>query len=128
MFRPLLISFLLATPLAADEVQILPGYSDFRAPPAQVTDLPMALVQDLVLNFPGEGGGLPRLDLSAAVKDGQLIIEFTEDGLADDSTRAFQRRFEFTRTEDWRWQLTGYGHRQRCWRGTVDVWTDKPCP
>ncbi|MDD9732468.1 hypothetical protein PVW46_21430 [Mameliella sp. AT18] len=127
MLRPALITCLLASPLVAEEVQILPGYSDFRVPSAQVTDMPMSLVQDLVLGFPGEGEGLPWLDLTAGITDGRLVIEVTEDGLADDSTRALQRRFEFLRA-DGGWQLVAFGHRQRCWRGNTDDWTDQPCP
>lgn len=128
MRRLLLFVCLLAAPLAAEEVQILPGYSDFRLPETQVVEQPMTLMQDWLFLFPESAEGGPRIDLLAHVTDGRLVIEFTDSGGGDDSVRAIQRRMEFRQTEDWRWRLAAYGFRQKCWRSGSDDWTDSPCP
>ena len=128
MRRLLLSLFFLAGPLAAEGVQILPGYSDFRLPEVQVVDQPMALMQDWLMYFPESAEGRPRIDLSAQVTDGRLVVEFTDASGGDDSVKAIQRRMEFLQTDDWRWRLVAYGFRQQCWRSGSDDWTDRPCP
>lgn len=125
LFLPLC---LIASPLWAQDVEILPGYSDFRMPQIQVVDQPMSLMLDWVQGFPESDEGGPSIDLSAHVDDGRLVIEFTDSGGGDDSVKAIQRRMEFVRTEDWRWRLDAYGFRQKCWRNGLDAWTDAPCP
>ncbi|SNT34665.1 hypothetical protein [Antarctobacter heliothermus] len=128
MRRLLLSACLVASPLAAQTVQILPGYSDFRLPETQVVDRPMSLMMDWLLSFPESAEGGPQVDLSAKVEEGRLMIEFTDAGGGDDSVRAIQRRMEFLQTEGGRWQLVAYGFRQQCWRSGSDDWTDRPCP
>ncbi|ASP19900.1 hypothetical protein ANTHELSMS3_01185 [Antarctobacter heliothermus] len=128
MRRLLLSACLLASPLAAQTVQILPGYSDFRLPATQVVDQPMTLMMNWLLSFPESAEGRPQIDLLAKVEEGRLAIVFTDSGGGDDSVKAIQRRMEFLQTEDWRWRLVAYGFRQQCWRGESDDWTDRPCP
>lgn len=127
MRRLLLSACLLASPLAAQQAQILPGYSDFRLPEGQVVDQPMSLMADWLLSFPESTEGSPRIDLSAKVEQGRLVIELTDAGAGDDSVRAIQRRMEFLQTKDGRWQLVAYGFRQQCQRSDSGDWTDRPC-
>ncbi|CAN0229006.1 unnamed protein product, partial [Chrysoparadoxa australica] len=67
MRRLLVSACLLASPLAAQTVQILPGYSDFRLPATQVVDQPMTLMMDWLLSFPESAEGRPQIDLLAKV-------------------------------------------------------------
>lgn len=121
-------SCLCATSATAQEVQILPGHSDFRAPAPGVYDQPMQLVQDWVLGFP-DGEGRPELQLASAItEDGRLVIDLSESGLADDSVLAVRQRFELIRADNGAWALVAYGFQQRCARGGSSDWQAEPCP
>jgi len=128
MLRFLCILCLTASPLSAQDVQVLPGYSDFRMPDTTVHARPMTLMQDWIMEFPGTGEGRPAMEIVASLEDDRLVIEFTETGIADDSVSAIQRRMEFSPAEDRRWTLVAYGFRQKCWRGASDDWQATPCP
>lgn len=122
------VSCLCATSAVAQEVQILPGHSDFRAPAPGIYDQPMHLVQDWVLGFP-DGEGRPELQLSSAIgADGRLVIELSETGLADDSVLAVRQRFDLIRADGGGWTLAAYGFQQRCARGASSDWQAEPCP
>jgi hypothetical protein len=128
MKRLFLAFCLCASPAFADGVEILDGFSDFRLPDVTSYDQPMSLISDWVMGFPGEGEGRPSLTVTSAVgDDGNLTMEITETGLADDSVSAIQRRYVLERAEGG-WSLVGYGHRQQCWRGETGVWTASACP
>lgn len=124
----ILIASLLASPLAAQEVRILPGHSDFRLPETRVVRQPMREIESWVLDFPESGEGAPSLDLSANFEGDRLVIVLTLAGGGDDSVSAVQRRLEYTETTDQRWALVAYGFRQKCFRRGADGWTDRPCP
>jgi hypothetical protein len=128
MLRPLLIACLFASPLAAQEVEILPGHSNFRLPEVRVVARPMSLFHDWTRGFPETGEGGPTLDFTAGIEGDRLVMVLTLGGGADDSVRAVQRRMEFIQTEDLRWALMAYGVRQKCYRSGSDDWTDQPCP
>ncbi|MBV6636831.1 MAG: hypothetical protein KI788_13105 [Mameliella sp.] len=128
MLRALLIACLFATPVAAQDVTILPGHSDFRLPETRVVRHPMREIQTWILDFPESAEGAPSLDLSAGIEGDHLVIVLTLAGGGDDSVIAVQRRLEYTETIDRRWALMAYGFRQKCFRGGSDDWTDQPCP
>lgn len=128
MLRPFLFACLLAGPLSAQEIEILPGYSDFRLPETRVVRRPMSLFEDWFSGFPETGEGGPTLDLSAGIEGERLIIVLTLGGGGDDSVGVVQRRAEFIQVEDLRWAVMAYGFRQKCFRSGSDDWTDKPCP
>ncbi|TBX28238.1 hypothetical protein [Nioella sediminis] len=129
MIRSFLVfACLCAAPAAAQDVQILPGHSDFRLPAQLVHDQPMSLVQDWIIGFP-DGEGRPELQLLSEVDDtGRLVIVLTESGLADDSVSAVRQRFELIRTDAGAWALTAYGFQQQCARGGSEDWLATPCP
>ncbi|WP_323768145.1 hypothetical protein [Antarctobacter sp.] len=128
MLRPFLISCLLASPVAAQEVEILPGYSDFRQPETRVVRRPISLFEDWMSGFPESGEGAPSLDLSAGFQGDRLVMVLTLGGGGDDSVSAVQRRIEFIQVENLSWAVMAYGFRQKCHRGGSDDWTGKPCP
>lgn len=128
MLRPLVIACLFASPLAAQDIEILPGHSDFRLPETRVVRHPISLIEDWFSDFPETGEGRPTLDLTAGIEGDRLIVVLTLGGGGDDSVSAVQRRMEFIQVEDLRWALMAYGFRQKCWRGDPDAWTDQPCP
>jgi len=128
MKRLALALCLCASPAFADVVEILDGYSDFRLPEATRYDQPMALISDWVLGFPEGAEGRPALNVVSGIGEGGVLtIEITESGLADDSVYAVQRRYVLE-PGDGGWTLTGYGHRQQCWRDDPREWTAAPCP
>ncbi len=120
-------AILAATSLSAQQVEILPGYSDFRAPEAMVLERPMDLVSDWVAGFPESPEGRPHLTLNAELADsGLLVIEITEFNLLDDSVASVQRRYELSPAEAG-WHLVAFGHRQQCYRGSDGEWQADPC-
>ncbi|MDA7428273.1 hypothetical protein PGB28_07370 [Primorskyibacter aestuariivivens] len=128
MFRTLIICATLATPAIADGIPTLPGYSNFRTPETTIVDQPMSYVQDWVMSFPEEGGNASLQVTAGFSDDGLLTVEVTENGVADDSVSAIQKRFDLRRTEDWRWELVAYGFRQKCGRRDMTGWQVDPCP
>ncbi len=127
MLRFAFLSTFLATAAAADDFQILPGYSDFGLPEMALIEQPMTLVTNWVAGFPDSVEGRPTLSLTSEMQDGILVIEITETGLADDSVSAVQRRYELAPTDDWQWQMVAYGHHQQCYRVNPGQWHADPC-
>ncbi len=128
MLRLLLTACFLAGPVSAQEVEILPGYSDFRQPETRVVRRPFSLFESWISRFPENGEGDPTLDLTAGIEGERLVMVLTLGGGGDDSVSAVQRRIEFIQVEDLRWAVMAYGFRQKCFRSGSDDWTDKPCP
>lgn len=128
IYKTLLLYALMASPALAESAETLAGYSDFRKPSTTIVDQPMSYVADWITKFPGEGSNA-TLSLDAGfADDGTLRVGITESELADDSVANIQKRFDLRQTDDWRWQLTAYGFRQKCRRGNTRDWQDKPCP
>ena len=128
MRRFFLLAAVLAGPLAAQEIEILPGHSDFRLPETRVVQYPMQLIDDWLRPFPESGEGAPTLELVAGIESDRLVLVLTLAGGGDDAVRAVQRRLEFIQTENLSWALMAYGFRQTCWRSGSDDWTDQLCP
>jgi len=113
----------------AAEVKTLDGFSDFRKPEATTLERPMTMVQDLLTNFPEYEGANGVMTLTSYFEGTELIIDYVEDGIADDSSSAFNRRYVFKPTGKGMYDLVAYGHRQKCARGTLKgKWSGKPCP
>lgn len=128
MIRSALILGLLASPLAAQDLQILPGYSDFRKPEAGRYVALTDLLPTWALSFPESTEGSPRVDLMSTVVGERLVVEVTSIGGGDDSVSAIQIRYELEQDGTGAWVLMAYGFRQQCARSGSEGWTSQPCP
>lgn len=131
MLAALLASMCATTGFAAEDLLTPDGFSDFRSPGAVIVDRPMDIVKDKLTAFPESiEEGRPRLELKSYLDgEGRLVIDLTETGFLDDSVDGANWVYWFGQNADGKFQLQGYGYRQKCGRGAAaGTWVPSACP
>ncbi|MDA8869826.1 hypothetical protein N9H93_00370 [Rhizobiaceae bacterium] len=118
------------TSALAHDVMTLDGFSDDGKPSWAEFERPMDVIAERLKAFPESAEGRPTLKVETRVDDkNNLVVDYFEDGLADDSVSAIHTRFVVHEAYPGSYHMIGYGKLQKCRRGgDPAAWVSKPCP